>query len=72
MRSSLHNTTTKLDSFLVESSENWDDEPEVPAYDPQNYSKKSLVLRAPVGMTPAQRNAFREAERQRLQSLTKF
>ncbi|XP_065366174.1 gametocyte-specific factor 1 homolog [Calliphora vicina] len=55
----------------IESSESWDDQPEHPSYNPLEYIEKAEVLRLPVGMTPSQRNAFRLAERKRLQSLKK-
>ncbi|XP_023294785.2 gametocyte-specific factor 1 homolog [Lucilia cuprina] len=55
----------------IESSESWDDLPEHPSYNPNEYIEKAEVLRLPVGMTPSERKAFRLAERKRLQSLMK-
>ncbi|KAM7348290.1 gametocyte-specific factor 1 homolog [Cochliomyia hominivorax] len=52
-----------------ESSECWDNMPDHPTYNPNEYVEKADVLRLPVGMTPSERNAFRLAERKRLQSL---
>ncbi|XP_054730112.1 gametocyte-specific factor 1 homolog [Anastrepha obliqua] len=60
---------TATTSFQLETSQNWDDLPMVPSYDPRAYVEKSNVLRTPVGMLPSQRAAFRNAERKRLQNL---
>ncbi|XP_017483324.1 PREDICTED: gametocyte-specific factor 1 homolog [Rhagoletis zephyria] len=66
-----HNSTweTANTSFQLETSQNWDNLPNVPSYNPSAYAEKANVLRAPVGMKPAQRAAFRNAERKRLQNL---
>ncbi|XP_039959018.1 gametocyte-specific factor 1 homolog [Bactrocera tryoni] len=56
-------------SFELETSQNWDDLPSVPSYDPKAYAEKANVLRQPVGMKPSERVAFRNAERKRLQNL---
>ncbi|XP_011191716.1 gametocyte-specific factor 1 homolog isoform X2 [Zeugodacus cucurbitae] len=56
-------------SFELETSQNWDDLPSVPSYDPKTYTEKANVLRQPVGMKPSERVAFRNAERKRLQNL---
>ena len=53
------------------STENWEDDPNVPSYNPTAYAENAPVLRMPVGMSPAQRKEFRAAERKRLQSLMK-
>lgn len=56
-------------SFELETSQNWDDLPSVPSYDPKAYAEKANVLRLPVGMRPSERAAFRNSERKRLQNL---
>ncbi|XP_011198861.1 gametocyte-specific factor 1 homolog [Bactrocera dorsalis] len=56
-------------SFELETSQNWDDLPSVPSYNPKAYAEKANVLRQPVGMKPSERVAFRNAERKRLQNL---
>ena len=53
------------------STENWENDPDVPSYDPKAYVENAPVLRMPVGMSPAQRNEFRAAERKRLHALMK-
>ncbi|XP_017868296.1 PREDICTED: gametocyte-specific factor 1 homolog [Drosophila arizonae] len=54
---------------LVECSENWDDEPPAPTYNPREYSENNLIIRQLVGATPAQRRQFREMERRRFERL---
>lgn len=72
---SLNNTATTVAGSnikggeYVESTESWDNLPEHPSYNPNEYIEKAEVLRLPVGMTPSERSAFRLAERKRLQSL---
>ncbi|XP_023177814.2 gametocyte-specific factor 1 homolog [Drosophila hydei] len=51
---------------LVESSENWDDEPPAATYDPKEYCEKNLIIRQLVG---AMRRTFRELERNRFQQI---
>ncbi|XP_061386373.1 gametocyte-specific factor 1 homolog [Musca vetustissima] len=68
---SLASDVTIVGGEFVEPTESWDDEPQVPSYNPTDYIHKADVLRMPVGMTPSERNAFRLAERKRLQSLAK-
>ncbi|XP_067637634.1 gametocyte-specific factor 1 homolog [Eurosta solidaginis] len=65
------NTTyeTANETFELETSQNWDNLPRVPSYNPRAYAEKANILRLPVGMQPSQRAAFREAERKRLQNL---
>lgn len=67
----IENGVTPVGGEFVEPSETWDDEPDVPSYNPNEYIEKADVLRMPVGLTPAQRNAFRMAERKRLQAFAK-
>ncbi|XP_064542771.1 gametocyte-specific factor 1 homolog [Drosophila montana] len=55
---------------LVESSENWDDEPPVETYDPRAYCEQNLVIRSLVGAPPASRRVFRELERKRFQQIS--
>ncbi|XP_058985816.1 gametocyte-specific factor 1 homolog [Musca domestica] len=68
---SIASDVTIVGGEFVESSESWVDDPHVPSYNPTDYINKADVLRLPVGMTPSERNAFRLAERKRLQSLAK-
>ncbi|XP_015039526.2 gametocyte-specific factor 1 homolog [Drosophila pseudoobscura] len=56
----------------VGCTENWDDEPDVPTYDPRaNWNDKFLILN-PQGLSPAAKRAFREQERNRFLSNGKF
>ena len=64
--------TTFHGGEYVESSESWDDLPDHPGYNPKAQVEKLEVLRLPVGMTPSERNAFRLAERKRLQNIAKY
>lgn len=68
---SSYNTTIFHGGEYVETSESWDDLPDHPGYNPNEQVEKLEVLRLPVGMTPSERNAFRLAERKRLQNITK-
>ncbi|XP_064536894.1 gametocyte-specific factor 1 homolog [Drosophila montana] len=51
---------------VVESSENWDEEPPVPSYDPQAYCVRNPVIRNIHGGSASQRRDFRNSERIRL------
>ncbi|XP_024880955.1 uncharacterized protein LOC112460489 [Temnothorax curvispinosus] len=55
-----------------DSAENWEEEPEVPAYDPMEVSSKKPVLRCVSGLTKSERRKFRESERMRIANLKGF
>ncbi|XP_077278447.1 uncharacterized protein LOC143906310 [Temnothorax americanus] len=55
-----------------DSVENWEEEPEVPAYDPMEVSSKKPVLRCVSGLTKSERRKFRESERMRIANLKGF
>ncbi|XP_075155375.1 gametocyte-specific factor 1 homolog [Haematobia irritans] len=71
MSFSMRSDATIIGGEFVESSESWDDDPEVPSYNPTITTIQSDVLRLPVGMSPSERSAFRMAEKKRLQALNK-
>ncbi|TDG47086.1 hypothetical protein AWZ03_006523 [Drosophila navojoa] len=54
---------------LVECSENWDDEPPTPTYNPREYSENNLIIRQLVGGTASERRRFRDMERVRFRRL---
>uniref|UniRef100_A0A1B0B787 CHHC U11-48K-type domain-containing protein n=1 Tax=Glossina palpalis gambiensis TaxID=67801 RepID=A0A1B0B787_9MUSC len=60
--------TTPPPKHKYESTENWDDEPAVPSYNPTEYAKKAPVLRSISGAKPSERKKFREEERARLRN----
>lgn len=62
-------TRASFEYQLPDPAESWDNDTEVPTYDPNQYAERANVLRSPVGLTPKQRKAFRLAERRRLQAL---
>lgn len=72
LSSTFGSDVTIVGGEFVEPSESWDDDPQVPSYNPSDYLNKADVLRMPVGMTPSERSAFRLAERKRLQALAKY
>ncbi|XP_075155477.1 gametocyte-specific factor 1 homolog isoform X2 [Haematobia irritans] len=51
---------------LCDSEENWDNDEDVPSYNPQAYAAKADVIRTIQGVPPSQRKAFRKQERLRL------
>ncbi|XP_012523796.1 uncharacterized protein LOC105829478 isoform X2 [Monomorium pharaonis] len=51
------------------STENWDEEPEVPAYNPMDVSAKKPVIRMLSGLTKSERRKFKESERMRIANL---
>ncbi|XP_055914321.1 gametocyte-specific factor 1 homolog [Eupeodes corollae] len=53
----------------IETSENWDDDPDVPAYDPKSYAANAPVLRLCQNAPPLERKVFRKAEHLRLRNL---
>lgn len=53
----------------VESEDLWDAGPSVRAYNPRANASRTNVIRKNIGMTPSQKKAFKEAERQRLGKL---
>ncbi|KAH8381113.1 hypothetical protein KR200_002020, partial [Drosophila serrata] len=55
--------------FVVESAENWDDEPAAPTYNPLAHCNTACVIRNPQGVAPAERREFREKERKRLMAI---
>ncbi|XP_071574232.1 uncharacterized protein [Temnothorax nylanderi] len=55
-----------------DSAENWEEEPEVPAYDPMEVSSKKPVLRCVSGLTKSERRKFRDSERMRIANLKGF
>ncbi|EDW82932.2 uncharacterized protein Dwil_GK22587 [Drosophila willistoni] len=60
------------DPSKKETSENlWDDEPEVPAYDPSLYCAANPVVRTLYGATASERREFREQERARFRAFRK-
>ncbi|XP_065088920.1 gametocyte-specific factor 1 homolog [Ochlerotatus camptorhynchus] len=50
----------------VEDEDLWDAGPSVRAYNPRANASRTNVIRKNIGMTPSQKKAFKEAERQRL------
>uniref|UniRef100_A0A1A9VLD1 CHHC U11-48K-type domain-containing protein n=1 Tax=Glossina austeni TaxID=7395 RepID=A0A1A9VLD1_GLOAU len=50
------------------STENWDDEPPVPSYNPTEYARNAPVLRSLSGAKPSDRKKFRQEERVRLRN----
>ncbi|XP_055640699.1 gametocyte-specific factor 1 homolog [Toxorhynchites rutilus septentrionalis] len=48
-----------------EDNETWDSGYKVRAYNPRAYAARTNVIRKATGMTPSEKRAFREAERQR-------
>ncbi|XP_012217128.2 uncharacterized protein [Linepithema humile] len=57
---------------LIDSSrsvENWDEEPEVPPYNPMEVSENKKVLRSVAGLSKAERRKFRNKERMRMAQL---
>ncbi|KAL0117787.1 hypothetical protein PUN28_008881 [Cardiocondyla obscurior] len=50
-------------------NENWDEEPEVPAYNPMEASSKKPVLRCITGLTKSEKKKFKEEERKRISML---
>lgn len=53
----------------VEGEELWDAGPSVRAYNPKAHASRTNVIRKNMGMTPLEKKAFKEAERQRLAKL---
>ncbi|XP_055844941.1 gametocyte-specific factor 1 homolog [Episyrphus balteatus] len=53
----------------IETTENWDDEEDVPTYDPKAYAANAPVLRLCQNAPPLERKFFRKAEHLRLKRL---
>lgn len=49
----------------INTTENWDEDPEVPTYNPQAYCEENIVIRNLQGVPKATRRQFRENERRR-------
>ncbi|XP_017126792.1 gametocyte-specific factor 1 homolog [Drosophila elegans] len=49
----------------IESEENWDDDEDVPDYNPQVYCSQANIVREPNGLFPSQRKAFIKEENRR-------
>ncbi|XP_017063824.1 gametocyte-specific factor 1 homolog [Drosophila eugracilis] len=58
--------------FIVDSAENWDDDPPVPTYNPKTYCEEKFIIRNPQGAPPAARREFRERERRRFTANNQF
>ncbi|XP_011173087.2 uncharacterized protein LOC105205418 isoform X1 [Solenopsis invicta] len=56
-----------IDSY--NSTENWDEDPEVPTYNPMEVSANRPVIRPVSGLTKSQRRQYRENERMRIANL---
>ncbi|KAL6260973.1 hypothetical protein P5V15_008500 [Pogonomyrmex californicus] len=54
---------------LHRSTENWEEEPEVPPYNPMEVSAKKPVLRCVSGLSKSERKKFRDDERARIANL---
>lgn len=55
-----------------DSTENWEEEPEVPPYDPMEVSSKKAVIRCMSGLTKSEKKKFKENERMRIANLKGF
>ncbi|KRF98868.1 uncharacterized protein Dwil_GK27514 [Drosophila willistoni] len=62
---------TGLIMQIIETTEDWDKEPEVPSYDPSVYCANNPVVRTLHGVSAATRRNFREFERKRFRSFPK-
>ncbi|BFG03847.1 gametocyte-specific factor 1 homolog [Drosophila madeirensis] len=67
-----HVSTNQTKKWEIESTENWDDEPEVGTYDAIANMAKKFVIINPQGNTPSAKRAFREQERKRFQENGRF
>lgn len=54
-----------VDLAHVDTTENWDIEPETPTYNPYAYCEENMLIRILHGASPATRRLFRESERRR-------
>ncbi|KAG5319335.1 PSA4 protein, partial [Pseudoatta argentina] len=53
-------------------NENWEEDPEVPRYDPMEVSAKKPVIRCVSGLSKAEKKKFRDNERMRIANLKGF
>lgn len=50
---------------LVDTTDNWDNEPYAPSYNPQAYCEENMLIRNLQGASKSARREFRENERRR-------
>ncbi|KAH8420628.1 hypothetical protein KR009_012416 [Drosophila setifemur] len=62
----------KPGQFVVESSEDWDNESPVKTYNPRKNCEQKFIIQNPQGAPPAARREFRERERRRFIKNDKF